>query len=104
MIPGQDILVGSDMTYFQYIRVRPSIIPQEVWDNHRFNIPIAGNGYVYLGIRRGMYSPKEAGVLAFNQPVQNWHLLDTNPCPSLQVFGATVQNALRLPSVLMTSE
>jgi hypothetical protein len=58
------------MSYFQYIRVRPAIIPKEVWDDHRYTIPIASDGYVYLEIRRGMYGLKEAGILAFNQLVQ----------------------------------
>jgi hypothetical protein len=58
------------VSYFQYIRVRPSIIPKEVWDDHCYTIPIADDGYIYLEIRRGMYSLKEAGILAFNQLVQ----------------------------------
>ena len=66
----KNFYLGTPMSYFQYIRVRPSIIPKEVWDDHRYTIPIASDGYVYLEIRRGMYSLKEAGILAFNQLIQ----------------------------------
>jgi hypothetical protein len=58
------------MSYFQYIRIQPSIVPKEVWDDHCYTILITSNGYVYLKIRRGMYSLKEAGILAFNQLIQ----------------------------------
>ena len=58
------------MSYFQYIRVRPSIIPKEVWDDHHYTIPIASDGYIYLEIRCSMYGLKEAGIFVFNQLVQ----------------------------------
>jgi hypothetical protein len=63
------------MTYFQYIRVRPSVIPQEVWDDQRYNPPIAAGSYVYLEIRRGMYGLKEASVKsrAAVHFHQGWH-------------------------------
>jgi hypothetical protein len=41
-----------------------------VTDDHCYTIPITSNGYVYLEIRRGMYSLKEAGILASNQLIQ----------------------------------
>ena len=66
----KNFYLGTPMSYFQYIRVRPSIIPKEVWDGHRYTIPITSNGYVYLEIRHGIYGLKEAGILAFNQLVQ----------------------------------
>jgi hypothetical protein len=71
------------MSYFQYIRARPSIILKEVWDDHCYTIPIpiAGDGYVYLEIRRGMYGLKEAGILAFNQLVQKLKPAGCEPMP-----------------------
>ena len=75
------------MTYFQYIHIQPSIIPQdEVWDDHRYTTPIAG--YVYLEIRHGMYGLKEAGVLALANSSKNWNLPDMDPCLSPQASGA----------------
>jgi hypothetical protein len=61
--------LGTPMKYFQYMRVPPSAIPQEVWDDPRYDIQVADDGYVYLEIRRGMYGLKEAGIIAFNQLV-----------------------------------
>ena len=66
----KNFYLGTPMSYCQYIHVRPSIIPKEVWDDHRYNIPIADNGYIYLEIRRSMYGLKEAGIFAFNQLVK----------------------------------
>ena len=54
--------LGTPMDYFQYMRVHPSYIPQEVWDDPSYDIHIADDGYVYLEIRRGMYGLKEAGI------------------------------------------
>jgi len=62
--------LGTPMEYFQYMRVHPSYIPQEVWDDPRYDIHIADDGYVYLEIRRGMYGLKEADIIAFNQLVK----------------------------------
>ena len=55
------------MTYYQYIRVRPEMIPQEIWDDPRYEIHTADDGFIYLEIRRGMYGLKEAGIIAYNQ-------------------------------------
>ena len=53
--------LGTDMPYHQYLRVPPSKIPQEIWDE--YNIDIAPDGIVYCEIRKGMYGLKEAGIL-----------------------------------------
>ena len=63
--------LGTPMDYFQYMRVHPSVIPKEVWDDPNYDINIANDGYVYLEIRRGMYGLKEAGIIAFTQLVKN---------------------------------
>jgi hypothetical protein len=69
---GLDIknyFLGTPMTYYQYMRVQPSAIPQEVWDDSRYQIEPAADGFIYLEIRRGMYGLKEAAIIAFNQLV-----------------------------------
>ena len=73
--------LGTPMTYFQYLCVRPSIFPKEVWDDHRYTIPITSNGYVYLEIRRGMYSLNEAGIFAFNQLIRKLKPAGYEPMP-----------------------
>jgi hypothetical protein len=40
----KNFYLSTPMSYFQYIRVRSTIIPQEVWDDHRYTIPIASDG------------------------------------------------------------
>jgi hypothetical protein len=77
----KNFYLGTPMSYFQYIRVRPSIIPKEVWDDYQYTIPIAGDSHVYLEICRGMYSLKEAGILAFNQLVQKLKPAGYEPMP-----------------------
>ena len=67
VIDLKNFYLGTPMTYYQYIRVLPKMIPKEVWDNPRYTIHISANGFVYLDIRRGMYDLKEAGVFAFEQ-------------------------------------
>jgi hypothetical protein len=73
--------LGTPVTYYQYLRVPPSVIPQEVWDDTRYTIPTADDGYVYLEIRRGMYGLKEAGISAFNQLVKNLEPAGYEPMP-----------------------
>jgi hypothetical protein len=73
--------MASYFQYIRYIRVRPSVIPQEVWDDQRYNIPIAADGYVYVKIPCSMYGLKEAGVIAFNQLVQKLDPSGYEPMP-----------------------
>ena len=58
------------------------MVPQEVWDDPHYDIPIATDGFIYLGIRRGMYGLKEAGVIAFDQLARYLapHGYDPTPC------------------------
>ena len=67
----RNFYLGTPMSYFQYLRVKPDDIPQEIWDDPRYDIVIEDDGYVYLEVRRGMYGLKEAGVIAFNQLVKH---------------------------------
>jgi hypothetical protein len=62
--------LGTPMDYYQYMRVQPWCIPQEVWDDPNYDIHVEDDGFVYLEIRKGMYGLKEAGILAFNQLVK----------------------------------
>jgi len=73
--------LGTPMTYYQYIRVRPEMIPQEVWDDPRYEINTADDGFIYLEIRRGMYGLKEAGIIAFNQLVKKLAPAGYEPMP-----------------------
>jgi hypothetical protein len=73
--------LGTPMEYYQYLRVPISVIPQEVWDDPRYDIPVAADGYVYLEIRRGMYGLKEAGIIAFNQLVKKLAPSGYEPMP-----------------------
>ena len=55
----------TPMKYFQYMRIHKKIIPQEVLDE--YNIIFDGCDFTHVEIRRGMYGPKEGGVIALDQ-------------------------------------
>jgi hypothetical protein len=82
---GLDIknyFLGTALKYFQYMRVLPSSIRQEIWDDPRYSIFIAADRYVYLQIRRGMYGLKEvAAIIAFNQLVKKLAPAGYKPTP-----------------------
>ena len=54
----KNIFLGTPMKYYQYIRVLPNMISQEVWYDLRYAPEISANGYVYIDIRRAMYGPR----------------------------------------------
>ena len=62
--------LGTPLAYYQYMRVRPTDIPQEIWDDPNYDIHMATDSYVYLEIRHGTYGLKEAGIIAYNQLVK----------------------------------
>ena len=65
----KNIYLGIPMKYYQYIRVLPSTIPQEIWDDPEYDIHPASDRFVYIKICRGMYVPNEDGVLSLEQLV-----------------------------------
>jgi hypothetical protein len=77
----KNYFLGTPMAYFQYLRVPPSAIPKEVWDDTRYTITVADDGFVYLEIRRGMYGLKEAAIIAFNQLVRKLAPSGYEPMP-----------------------
>ena len=60
--------LDTNMPYHQYMRIHPSKILQEVTNEYSYEV--AADGLVYTKICKRMYGLKEAGVLAFNQPVK----------------------------------
>ena len=44
------VVESVSMTYYQYTRVLPKMIPKEVWDNSRYTIHISADGFIYLKI------------------------------------------------------
>jgi hypothetical protein len=81
---GLDIkncFLGTPMAYFQYMRVPPSVIPREVWNDPRCNIQVDADGYAYLDIWRSMYGLKEAAIIAFNQLVTKLAPAGYKPAP-----------------------
>ena len=68
-------------SYYQYMRVRPTDITQEIWDDPNYDIHIAADGCVYLEIRHGTYRLKEAGIIAYNQLVKKLEPHGYSPAP-----------------------
>ena len=54
----RNFYLGMPMAYYQYIQVCCHQIPQEIWDDPRYEIHEDPDGWIYLEIRRGMYGLK----------------------------------------------
>ena len=65
----KNFYLGNKLTYYQYIRVHISMIPQEVLAE--YGLAAESDGYVYFEVRKGIYGLKEAGLIAFKQLVTN---------------------------------
>jgi hypothetical protein len=79
---GLDIknyFLGTPMAYYQYMRVQQSVIPQEVWDDPRYDIPIAANSYVYLEPRVACMASKRPPSLLSTSSFKNSHPPLKNP-------------------------
>ena len=75
----KNFYLGNHLTYFQYLRVPLSLIPQEVLDEYTL-IPDK-DGYVYFEVRKGIYGLKEAGLIAFKTLVTNLAPYGYEPMP-----------------------
>jgi hypothetical protein len=64
----KDFFLVSEMKVFQYMRVHGKYVTQEIINEYDITDDYYDSrGYVYLGIRKGMYGLKEASVLAYDQ-------------------------------------
>jgi hypothetical protein len=64
----KDFFLVSDMPIFQYMRVHRKYVTNEILDEYGLTDEYYDSrGYVYLEIRKGMYGPKEARILAYDQ-------------------------------------
>ena len=75
----KNFYLGTPMKYFQYMRIHKKIIPQEVPD--KYDIIFDDRDFTYVEIRRGMYSLKEARVIAFDQLVRKLKRFGYDPMP-----------------------
>ena len=71
--------LGTPMKYLQYMRIHKKFIPQEVLD--KYDIIFDDRYFTYVEIRRGIYSQKKAGVIAFDQLVRKLKLFGYKPMP-----------------------
>jgi hypothetical protein len=60
--------LGTPLPTYEYMRLPISIFPDEIIKKYHLK-SLAVDGWVYLDIRKGMYSLKQAGILA-NQLLQ----------------------------------
>ena len=75
----KNFYLGTPMKYFQYMRIHKKFIPQELLD--KYGIIFDDQYFTYVEIWRGMYSLKEAGVIAFDQLVQKLKHFGYEPMP-----------------------
>jgi hypothetical protein len=81
VLTSKTIFLAHPWHIFQYMRVPPSVIPREVWNDPRCHIQVGADGYVCLEIRRGMYGLKEAAIVTFNQLVTKLAPAGYKPAP-----------------------
>ena len=62
---------GTPMEYYQYVRIPKALIPVEIMKEYNLTTYIEPDNYLYCEIRKGMYSLKETGIIAFKNLVQN---------------------------------
>jgi hypothetical protein len=60
--------LGTPLPRFEYMKMPLSYLPEEIVQKYNLNA-LAVDGWVYIGIRKGMYGLKQAGLLT-NQLLQ----------------------------------
>ena len=63
---GMDIsnmYLNTPLKRFEYMRIHIKNIPQAIIDEYNLLDPVAHDGYVYIEIRRAMYSLRQSGRL-----------------------------------------
>lgn len=63
----KDFFLASPMQYKKYMKLRYSIIPQDIVEQYNLDQKDADDGYVYIQINKGMYGLKEATIQAYDQ-------------------------------------
>jgi hypothetical protein len=61
--------LGTPLSRFEYIKMLLSRFPEKIIQKYNLNA-LAIDGWVYIEIRKGMYSLNQAGLLS-NQLMQN---------------------------------
>jgi hypothetical protein len=63
MMDIKNYYLGTPLPRFEYMKMLLSSFPEEIVQ--RYNLKaLAGDGWVYIEIRKGMYGLKQAGLLA----------------------------------------
>jgi hypothetical protein len=68
MMDIKNYYLGTPLPRFEYMKMQLSRFPEEIIQKYNLNA-LAVDGWVYIGIRKGMYGLKQAGLLA-NQLLQ----------------------------------
>jgi hypothetical protein len=63
MMDINNYYLGTPLPTYEYMRLPISILPLDIIEKYRLTHLVV-NGWVYLEIRKGMYSLKQAGLLA----------------------------------------
>ena len=66
----KNFYLGSPLKYFQYVRIPKALIPPEILSEYP-EIYFESDGYTYFEARKGIYGLKEAGLITFENLVQN---------------------------------
>ena len=55
---------NTPMSLFEYMRLKPADIPEDIIEHYNLRKNVTKDGYVYLEVRKGMYGLPHTGFLA----------------------------------------
>jgi hypothetical protein len=70
--------LGTLMDRYGYMRIPAKDIPADIMEQYNL-APLVHNGHFLTKIRKGMYGLPQAGIIAYNHPVQHLALSDYMP-------------------------
>jgi hypothetical protein len=97
MMDINNYYVGTPLPRFEYMKMLLSHFPEEIVDKYNLNA-LAVDGWVHIGIRKGMYGLKERDYLPTSCCKLVWHLLDITLRATHLDSGCTKQGQSISPS------
>ena len=77
----KDYFLATPMSRPEYMKVLIKYFPDDIIKKYDLNKKVASDGYVYIKINKGMYSLKQAAILAYDQLVKKLKPFGYYPAP-----------------------
>jgi hypothetical protein len=101
MMDIKNYYLGTPLPRFEYMKMLLSRLPEEIIQRYNLSA-LAVDGWVYIEIRKGMYSLKQARLLA-NQLLQTC-LAPFGYCPARQTPGLWLHKTLPISFTLVVDD